>query len=101
MKPPVVTVQDIVDRVTYQLAPGVHGSAFAAFGRVFIPHIVADKEGSGDVGRFLDSLDASCVIVCVVSDRLRGMLQRRGWRSSLEPTDDGTGTSVIDMWVRG
>ena len=63
------------------LAPGVRGYALRAHGAVYIPLIVAECEGRGDVGRFLDRLPAHTTfrIPAVVSGRLRGMLERRGW----------------------
>lgn len=62
-----------------ELAPGVLGYAILAKGRIHIPLIIAAKEGSGAVGRFLDSLTKRCVIPSVTSPRLMGMLARRGW----------------------
>lgn len=44
-----------------QLAPGVRGYAVEANGKVYIPLIEAEKPGSGDVAKFLDSLSARCV----------------------------------------
>jgi len=65
---------------TTKLAPGVWGYTFECEGKIFIPLIVAEKEGSGDVGRFIDRLSAKCVIMDVTSKRLEGMLLRRGWK---------------------
>lgn len=64
---------------TTKLAPGVRGFTFKKNNVIFIPLIVAEKEGSGDVGRFLDRLSPRCVIMDVTSGRLEGMLIRRGW----------------------
>jgi hypothetical protein len=64
-----------------RLAPGVHGFTYRKGNEIYIPLIVADVEGSGDVGRFLDKLSSRCVIESVTSARLRGMLVRRGFRS--------------------
>lgn len=74
------------------LAPGVSGYAIHSDGTVFIPLISADKEGSGDVGRFLDSLSPRCVIPNVTSNRLKGMLERRGF----SPEYNGE----VDIWKR-
>jgi hypothetical protein len=74
------------------LAPGVRGYALRARGLIYIPLIIAEKEGSGDVGRFLDSLSPNCVIPTVTSPRLGGMLIRRGFA----PTHDGE----TDVWRR-
>ena len=70
-----------------QLAPGVRGFAVEQSGEVWIPVIVAEVEGSGAVGRFLDSLSPRCVIPCVFNPRLMGMLARRGWVPTF--ADDG------------
>jgi hypothetical protein len=77
---------------TTQLAPGVKGHTFVKGAVIFIPLIVAEREGSGDVGRFLDRLSARCIIMSVSSERLRGMLARRGWKMGL--------IQQIDYWMR-
>lgn len=46
----------------YELAPGVNGYAIELDGLIYIPIIIAQREGSGDVGRFLDSLSERCRI---------------------------------------
>ena len=64
----------------YELAPGVEGMAYRLpDGLIYIPIVNAVREGSGDVGRFLDSLSQNCRIIGVVSLRLIKMLRRRGW----------------------
>jgi hypothetical protein len=78
------------------LAPGVRGYAVEHRGRIYIPLIAAEKEGSGDVGRFLDSLSPRCVFSCVTSERLRGMLERRGFAMTLE--QDFFGGEPVDVW---
>lgn len=80
-----------------KLAPGVLGYAVLHEGRIYIPVIKSAKEGNGDVGRFLDSLSPRCVVANVTSSRLRGMLERRGWRETTEETPDGP----CDVWVKG
>lgn len=82
------------------IAPGVFGYAIEDKGRIFIPDIHAEKEGSGDVGRFLDSLHPRCVIANVVSSRLRGMLLRRGWKETFEEVPEDQGGGTCDVWVR-
>lgn len=74
------------------IAPGVRGYAVLWRGKIYIPAIIAEKEGSGDVGRFLDSLSPRCVIPTVTSRRLMGMLIRRGF----SPKNDGEG----EVWSR-
>ena len=64
------------------LADGVLGTAFVEDGLILIPLIVAEREGSGCVGRFLDRLSARCRVICCTSPRLAGMLERRGWKMS-------------------
>ena len=76
-----------------QLAPGVKGFAFEQDGHIIIPLIVAEREGSGDVGRFLDRLSQRCRIVCCTSRRLEAMLRRRGWK--MQPDKE-----YEDIWMR-
>jgi len=80
------------------LAPGVHGYAVPSEDEIFIPMIIAEKEGSGDVGRFLDVLSRRCVVVNVTSSRLEGMLVRRGWKKVMATDPDLGGE--IDEWRR-
>ena len=70
------------------LAPGVSGFAYEVNGEIWIPLILAEKKGAGDVGRFLDRLSARCVIVDVTSKRLEAMLVRRGWVKRLGTEHD-------------
>jgi hypothetical protein len=74
------------------IAPGVLGYAIQQGETIFIPLIIAENEGSGDVGRFLDSLSGRCVVPCVTSPRLAAMLIRRGF----SPEFDGG----VDIWKR-
>ena len=66
-----------------RLGPGVLGYAMRHSGpagpELWVPMIVAEREGTGSVGRFLAALPAWTATPNVTSDRLRGMLQRRGW----------------------
>lgn len=63
------------------LAPGVFGAVTIEGGVVLIKMLGAETEGSGDVGRYLDTLpwDRPVRAVNVISDRLAGMLKRRGF----------------------
>lgn len=82
-EPPIVAEQDTSESFwscNCELAPGVLGFAFMRDNEIHIPVVVAVTEGSGDVGRFLDSLSERCVVVSVVSTRLAGMLERRGFK---------------------
>ena len=74
-----------------ELAPGVRGYALPVGDKIFIPLIIADHEGSGKVGQFLDSLSPRCVIPNVTSPRLAGMLARRGWVPRFDE---------VDLWSR-
>ena len=69
-----------------QLAPGVTGYTREWNDSLYIPYIRADREGNGDVGRYLDSLptDRRVVVPCVISKRLEGMLKRRGFTPAWE-----------------
>ncbi len=64
-----------------QLASGVKGYAIEKEDALYIPVIMADSPGSGDVGRFLDSLPRHKAIKfpTVISLTLAGMLKRRGY----------------------
>lgn len=75
-----------------QLAPGVRGYAILERWTIYIPLIYAEKEGSGDVGRFLDSLGSRCVVPNVTSARLRGMLERRNFAPEYR--------GEVDIWRR-
>jgi hypothetical protein len=66
------------------IAPGVRGIAFEERGTIFIPLIIAEDQGNGDVGRFLDRLSGRCAVLCVTSGRLQGMLLRRDFRPGIE-----------------
>ena len=68
------------------LATGVIGYAVEKNGEIWIPMIIAEDQGSGDTGRFLDSLSPRCVIPNVTSPRLAKMLDRRGF--SYIPSED-------------
>jgi hypothetical protein len=62
-------------------AMGLHGYVCEHKGAIYIPAIGALHEGRGDCGRFLDSLptDRTIVVPNVLSERLVGMLVRRGY----------------------
>ena len=69
-----------------ELATGVRGVLFETEEGIYIPWISADREGSGHVGRYLDSLprDHRVVFPTVISRRLAGMLRRRGFHETTE-----------------
>lgn len=64
-----------------EVYPGVHASIRVIQGTTFINEIWAKVEGSGQVGKFLDSLTGDVIVDSVLSTRLRGMLERRGYRT--------------------
>ena len=83
----------------YELAHGVRGYAIKHKGSVYIPLIEAITPGSGDVGRFLDSLPGDfkqVKIPNVMSPQLRGMLERRGFRLSWEYPQG----EKVDVWLK-
>lgn len=72
------------------LAEGVYGyTNEPEDGSLWIPLIQAAQAGSGDVGRYLDSLprDRKVVVPTVLSSRLAGMLERRGFEPRMEVLD--------------
>lgn len=66
--------------------PHVRGVVVIAQHGIYIPLIRATRPGRGDVGRFLDKLprDMRVVFPAVISDRLVGMLARRGFRETID-----------------
>ena len=78
-----------------RLCEGVLGYAVQADdGAIWIPTITAEKEGDGRVDAFLDRLprDRAVVFPTVMSTRLRGMLQRRGFEHAIR--------EECDVWQR-
>lgn len=78
------------------LYDGVLGLAYRDGDKIRIPLIIAEREGSGKVGEFLDRLTPRCVIVCVTSERLEGMLKRRGFKRS----DVLINGMIMDEWSK-
>ncbi len=76
-----VRIQEDVLAMMDPIAPGVVGYTMERPEALYIPFIQAVREGSGDVGRFLNSLPMTQTIRVpnVVSSRLEGMLKRRGF----------------------
>lgn len=74
-------ITEAMDRHNVPLAPGVEGVVHH-FGDIFeLASIRAVTEGSGAVGAYLDRLprDRTVIVPFVVSERLVGMLERRGF----------------------
>ena len=82
------------------LAPGVIGYTVDVGPDLYVPLIEAMKPGSGDVGRYLDSLpiDRRIVVPNVISARLAGMLARRGFSATVEWAADFE--ENVEIWER-
>jgi len=82
------------------LAPGVLGYATETPDGLYVGFIAAEVEGSGAVGRYLDSLprDRRVVFPDVLSPRLAGMLGRRGFVPTVEWAAQSG--ELIDIWQR-
>jgi hypothetical protein len=85
------------------LAPGVYGfTRDDPDGALVIPMIAAEMPGSGDVGRYLDSLpnNRRVIVEAVISIRLAGMLERRGFVWRPDATLDPDTNEIVDGLVR-
>jgi hypothetical protein len=73
-----------------RLAPGVFGYATETDRGLYVGWIAAEREGSGDVGRYLDQLprDRRVVFPTILSLRLAGMLLRRGFTVGKEYAEE-------------
>ncbi|HEY6072862.1 MAG TPA: hypothetical protein VIV15_05580 [Anaerolineales bacterium] len=83
-----------------ELSPGIRGYTMERDGALYIPLVIATERGTGAMKRYFDVLMASGRTVKfpnVVSEQLRGMLERRGFRLTVE-RDDLFGEEV-DVWV--
>ena len=85
-----------------EVYPGVCGVMFDEGERgMYVPIVIAEAQGSGDVGRFIDHLLSEYHTVkfpCVLSVRLKGMLGRRGFRLTHEW--DELGGEWVEVWVK-
>lgn len=72
-----------------QVADGVLGYTIEEDNALYVPVIMAVCEGDGRVGKFLDGLprDRTVKVPEVMSPRLQGMLERRGFLHSYEWMD--------------
>jgi hypothetical protein len=98
MKPPPFLGHEIV-----YLAPGVFGfTRDDPDGSLVIPMVIAEHEGTGDVGRYLDSLPTNRRIVVeeCISMRLAGMLERRGFKEQQAATFDPDTQEMVTGHVR-
>jgi hypothetical protein len=82
-----------------RLAPGVLGYTAEVGPALLVPLVIAEKEGSGDVGRYLDSLprDRPVIFPNVINERLAGMLERRGFRRGFLKAPD---VEAVDAYIR-
>lgn len=78
--------------------PGVQGIWFDQPEGIYVASVIAIREGSGDVGRMIDSMpaDRRIVFTTVISARLEGMLERRGYKEETEYYEG----EPYGVWVR-
>jgi hypothetical protein len=81
----------------------VRGYTVWSKGALYVPLLIADREGAGDVGRYLDTLpaDRTIKVPTVTSPRLRGMLDRRGYTETLEETPFGPVRVMVRAATQG
>ena len=82
------------------LAPGVIGYTVDVGPDLYVPLIEATQPGSGDVGRYFDSLprDRRVVVPNVISAQLEGMLARRGFSPTIEWAEGFE--ENVEVWER-
>jgi hypothetical protein len=70
--------------------PGVLGVWFDEPEGIYVASVYAIKQGNGDVGRMIDAMpkDRRIVFTTVISERLEGMLFRRGYQQLTEYYED-------------
>lgn len=76
-----------MDSMFGEIAPGVDGKVVDHGTHIEVVGVRAQVEGSGAVGRWLDSLPphSEVWVPLVTSDRLAGMLDRRGYQRTTRP----------------
>jgi hypothetical protein len=81
------------------MGEGVLGYTVEHEDATYIPLIVATHPGTGEVGRWLDELSGNVTwkIPTVVSGRLAGMLERRGWVLTVEHSEE---FGAVEVYVR-
>jgi hypothetical protein len=83
-----------------ELAPGLFGYTVEYEGALYVPLVVADDPGHGACSRYLDSLprDRTIKFPTVISSKLEGALQRRGFTLELEYSTEFQ--THVDVYVR-
>jgi hypothetical protein len=81
-----------------RFGPGVIGFSYEWQGTTYYPIVTATRPGSGDVGRWLDCLHGRVGFVEVFSERLAGMLERRGYVKAIEPV--GIGGEPVSVYLK-
>lgn len=74
--------ESVVDRIGRESG----GYAIEVNGAIVVPLVLMDRTGCGEGSRFLDALplDRTVKFPCVISHRLRAMLERRGFTTYQE-----------------
>lgn len=82
-----------------RLALGVRGYTVWSGDALYVPLIMAEEPGNGDVARYLDSLprDRCVKFPNVLSSKLAQMLVRRGFVFEHE---EGPGGEPVELYVR-
>ncbi len=98
MKPKTCKAGTVLDKLDI-LAPHVEGYAIEKNGKIYIPivFVMPAERGKGHLSRFIDSLDSNCVFPCVVSSTLKSILIRKGWKMTLEHSEQFK--EDVDVWI--
>lgn len=82
-----------------QLAPGVQGYTLDLEGQLWVPLVISEDPGQGNVSRYLDNLPRNRTVRFpnVISPRLERMLERRGFRLVFDITEEW---GAVPVWER-
>lgn len=92
------SVDDLFESMETEIAPGVMGVTGEEGDSLTVFWIRATREGSGAVGRYVDSLaDRRHVRFIECNDRLAGLLARRGYveRQVSRPSGNGWARAMV------